>query len=153
MKGKRHTEEAKRKNSEAHKGKRASRETEFTTERMKALYRDPQYIKKIANSWNIKPNKPEKIILALLENLYPGQWKYTGDFSFVINGKCPDFVNCNGQKKIIELFGDYWHRGQNPEDRAAIFAPFGYMTLVLWEHELKDLKKTILKIQEFAEVA
>lgn len=26
-----------------------------------------------------------------------------------IGGLCPDFVNCNGKKVIIELFGDYWH--------------------------------------------
>lgn len=135
------------------RGKRCSPKTEFTSERMKALHRDPVYMEKVRKALNIKPNKSEAAILNLLNLLYPDEWKYTGDFSFMINGKCPDFVNCNGQKKIIELFGDYWHRGQNPEDRAAIFAPFGYKTLIIWEGELKNPQSIILKIRKFAEAA
>jgi len=132
------------------KGKRCSPQTEFTSERMKSLYRDPAYIRKMMKAWNRRPNKPESLLMRLLDYLYPGQWKYTGDFSFTINGRCPDFVNCNGQKKIIELFGDYWHRGQDPADRAAIFAPFGYETLVIWEHELIKIQSVIDKIRGFA---
>jgi len=149
MKGKHHTEEANRKNSDAHKGKRLSPKTEFTSDLLKGRYQDPAYVQKMAKAWNIKPNKPESCLNNLLEGLYPGQWKYTGDFSFTINGKCPDFVNCNGQKKIIELFGDYWHRGQNPQDRIDTFRPFGYETLVIWEHELKNIDSVIERIRGF----
>jgi hypothetical protein len=70
----------------------------------------------------------------------------------VVAGKCPDFVNVNGQKKIIELFGDYWHRGQNPQDRIDVFKPFGYETLVIWQRELEDLKSLRHKIFDFAEL-
>lgn len=149
MKGRSHTEEAKKKNSDAHKGKRVSPGTEFTSERMRALHCDPVYMDKVRKSLNIRPNKPETIILNLLGRLYHGQWKYTGDFSFIINGKSPDFVNCNGQKKIIELFGDYWHKGQDPQDRINAFKPFGYDTLIIWERELKDIDSVIKKIHEF----
>lgn len=135
------------------KGKRCSPKTEFTSDRMKALHRDPIYMDKIWKALNIKPNKPETVILNLLNSLYPDEWKYTGDFSFTINGKSPDFVNCNGQKKIIELFGDYWHRGQNPQDRIDAFKPFGYDTLVIWERELKQIESVVDKIREFAEAA
>jgi predicted nucleotide-binding protein (sugar kinase/HSP70/actin superfamily) len=37
------------------------------------------------------------------------------DYFFKNNGKIiierynPDFIQCNGKKKIIELFGEYWH--------------------------------------------
>lgn len=103
----------------------------------------------MATAWGIKPNKPEKFLLRLLNDLHPGEWKYTGDFSMTINGKCPDFVNCNGQKKIIELFGHYWHRGQNPQERIDVFKPFGYETLVIWEHELKNIENLIEKINAF----
>jgi very-short-patch-repair endonuclease len=103
----------------------------------------------MGKAWRIRPNVPEMSLLGLLEELYPGEWKFTGDFSFVINGKNPDFVNCNGQKKVIELFGDYWHRGEDPKDRAAIFAPFGYSTLVIWERELKDMEKVAKRIHKF----
>lgn len=141
--------EARKKISIAHKGKRLSPATEFTSERMKAKYRDPVYIKKMRKAWNMKPNKPETLILNLLNDLYPGEWKYTGDFSFTINGKCPDFVNCNGQKKIIEFWGDHWHKEQNPQDRINAFKPFGYDTMVIWGHELKDMDAIIARIDEF----
>jgi len=146
------SEESKRLCSLANKGKRYSPETEFTSSSLKKKYQDPIYVKKMAKAWGIKPNKPESFIINLLNELYPNEWKYTGDFSFTINGKCPDFVNCNGQKKIIELFGDYWHRGQDPQDRINTFKPFGYETLVIWEHELKNMNSTIEKIRKFVEI-
>lgn len=144
------TEATKLKKSLAITGIKRSKETKALISKIaKIRYLDPAYVKKMAKAWNIKPNKPETIILNLLNDLYPGEWKYTGDFSFTINGKCPDFVNCNGQKKIIELFGDYWHRGDNPQDRIDVFSPFGYQTLVIWESELKHINSVIKRIQKF----
>lgn len=119
----------------------------------KENFKDPEFCKKMGIAWGMKPNKPEKLILKLLDRMYPGEWKYTGDFSFTINGKCPDFVNCNGQKKCIELFGSYWHEGENPQDRIDTFKPFGFDTLVIWEKELKDIGNVAKKIQEFHEAA
>ena len=55
----------------------------------------------------------------------------------------------NGQKKIIEMCGDFWHKGQNPEDRKAIFAPYGWKTLIVWEHELEDIQSLSNKLTEF----
>ena len=95
------------------------------------------------------PNKLETIILAILETLYPGEWKFVGNGEVMIGGKFPDFININGQKKIIEVFGDYWHCGENSEDRINIFKPYGYDTLVIWEHELKDMGTVRNKISEF----
>ncbi len=60
--------------------------------------------------------------------------------------KIPDFVNINGKKKVIEVFGDYHHRGQDPQYRINEFKSFGWDTLVVWEHELKnmaELKETL----------
>lgn len=110
---------------------------------------DPEYTKMMGTAWRVKPNKPETFLLNLLNELYPGEWKYTGDFSFVINGKSPDFVNCNGKKLCIELFGNYWHRNDNPDDRAKVFEPFGYKILVIWEHELKDIEQLKEKLEGF----
>jgi hypothetical protein len=117
----------------------------------KKRWKDPEFAARRGREWQIKPNKPETFILNILNELYPNEWKYTGDFSFTINGKCPDFVNCNGQKKIIELFGDYWHDGDDPQDRINIFKPFGYDTLVIWEHELKDIDSVKSLIKKFSE--
>ena len=116
---------------------------------MMRLYQNAEYCEMYRKAMGMKPNKPETFLLGLLDQMYPGEWRYTGDFSFTINGKSPDFVNCNGQKKIIELFGDYWHQGECPADRAAVFAPFGYQTLVIWERELKDVKRVVGRITEF----
>ncbi len=114
-----------------------------------ALWKNDEYIKKIQASFHCKPNKPETAILNLLNDLYPNEWKYTGDFSFVINGKSPDFVNCNGKKLIIEMFGDYWHKGESAKDREDVFKPFGYETLVIWESELKNIDAVKSRIQSF----
>jgi len=62
------------------------------------LWKDPNYYKKVQIGLNLFPNKPETIILNILNELFPNEWKYTGDFSFIINGKNPDFTNINGKK-------------------------------------------------------
>lgn len=119
---------------------------------MRMRWKDGNHAKNIQKSLHISPNKPETLLLGILEELYPGEWKFTGDFSFIINGKNPDFTNINGQKKLIELFGDYWHRGENPQDRINEFTPFGWETLVIWERELVDKNLLISKIKEFCNV-
>lgn len=120
-------------------------------------YQDEEFKNKVisaslsANREN-KPNKAELRLLDLLNSLCPNEYKYVGDGQVIIAGKCPDFINVNGQKKIIELFGDYWHRGEDPKDRAKIFKPFGYKTLVIWESELKNIEKIKRRICKFHEL-
>ncbi len=120
-------------------------------EKSKLLWQDGSYVKKLQQAYHRKPNKPETILLTLLNDLYPNEWKYTGDLSFMINGKNPDFVNCNGKKLVIEMWGDYWHKGEDPKDRAKVFKPFGYETLVIWERELKNPDKVISRIRDFVD--
>jgi len=115
----------------------------------KKLFQDPVYRKRLSAAWNMKPNQPEILLLWLLEGLYSGDWQYMGDFSFIVNGKNPDFMHVK-QKKLIEFFGDYWHRNDCPGVRAAIFAACGYQTLVIWECEMKDLERVADRIHEFA---
>lgn len=115
------------------------------------LWNSLDYIEKQNISRQILPNKPEKKIMVLLDCLYPGEWKYTGDFSFLIGGKNPDFVNINGQKKCIEHYGTYWHKGDNPQDRIDLFKSYGWDCLVIWESELKDFKSLRRKIFNFSE--
>jgi very-short-patch-repair endonuclease len=97
----------------------------------------------------IRPNKPEKILSVLLNKDY----KYVGDGSFIINGFNPDFINCNGQKKIIELYGDYWHNlpdyKERDKCRIKSYKKYGYKTLIIWEHELKNLRQLNNKLIKF----
>jgi len=106
-------------------------------------------VKNILRGSSIKPNKPELAILDILNEVVPEEWKYVGDGKLIIAGKNPDFVNVNGKKQIIEVYGEYWHNGHNPEDRVNLFAEYGYSTLVIWESELKDTDKVIEKIKMF----
>ena len=162
-----HTEEHKRRNSEAIKilwkdlkyretivkaqkiGQNNLEVRKKKSQQSKKRWQCPEFVKKMQLGLSLHPNKPETILLTLLNKLYPNEWKFTGDFSFMINGKNPDFVNCNGQKKCIELYGDYYHKGQNPQDRKDIFKEFGYETLVIWEHELENLERVKFRIHKF----
>jgi hypothetical protein len=117
----------------------------------KLRWKNPEFLNKMTIACDIKPNKPELALFQILEHLFPGDWIYTGDYTFWINGKNPDFTHCNGRKLVIELFGDYWHRDDNPEERASIFATSGYRTLVIWERELKNIHSLTTRIKQFIE--
>jgi very-short-patch-repair endonuclease len=121
-KGRKHTEQTKKNHSIV----------------MKKKWEDPAYAKKMFKAYAMKPTKPELQMEALLNELFPKEYKYVGDGDVWIAGKCPDFINCNGQKKIIEVYGDYWHKDDNPQDRIDIFEPYGYQTLVIWASEIDD---------------
>ena len=85
-----------------------------------------------------KPNKKEILLHDFLQNKFPNTYMYVGDGQFILAGKFPDFVRTDGINQIIELYGDYWHRNDDPQDRIDLFKQFGYSTLVIWEHELVD---------------
>jgi len=94
------------------------------------------------------PNKSEKKLLQLLvKNNFP--FSYVGNGSFSVGGLCPDFVATDNSKRLIELFGDHWHEPEEEEERKKIFAQFGYKTLIIWEHELKDEKAVLNKIESW----
>jgi len=65
--------------------------------------------------------------------------KYTG---------VPKYIN--GQKKIIELFGEPFHKPEEEQQRINLFAQHGYQTLITWYNELKefDLIRRIIQFNE-----
>jgi len=101
------------------------------------------------------PNKPEKIMINLIE-------KNSLPFNYVGNGKIwfrgghqsfnPDFLSKN-PKHIIEVYGDYWHNLPNirkrDKERLRTYSKYGYKTLIIWEHELKNPFDVLNKIKEF----
>ncbi len=103
------------------------------------------------------PNKPERKLRRILKDLFPGEYKYVGDGKVWINSKNPDFININGQKKIIEMFGDYWHSKEHtgiPNEkheriRRRIFAKYGYETLIVWQKELQHVSALRRKLKDF----
>lgn len=120
------------------------------------LWKDPEFVAKRMKAIRVKPNKLEKSLDKLLQRLFPNQYKFVGDGEFILASKCPDFVNIAGQKKIIEVFGDYWHGEertgvsdrQHAQERIDLFAKYGYQTLIIWERDLVDvflLKEKLFK--------
>jgi hypothetical protein len=123
----------------------------------KEQYKDPVLAKLVVQNItrtasHISPNKPEQLVMHILDQNYPNEWKYVGNCGLVLGGKVPDFMNINGKKQLIEVFGDYWHRGQNPQERIDHFRQFGFSTLVIWEHEMKILEVVEEKIATFLSV-
>lgn len=47
----------------------------------------------------------------------------------------PDF-RVPGTMRMIEVYGDYWHIGENPQDRIDLWRSVGCECLVVWEHEI-----------------
>jgi very-short-patch-repair endonuclease len=122
----------------------------------KRLRENPEYRDRIVRATlaacRKTPNKAEQKLARFLDNRFPGDWKFVGDGSFILNGYNPDFINVNGKKLIIEMWGDYWHHGEDPADRAKVFEPYGFRTLVIWEHELKNLLAVGSKLKGFINV-
>ena len=77
-------------------------------------------------------------------------YRYTGNAQFILNGKAPDFVHYK-KRKIIELFGERWHKPEEEDRRTTEFATSGYQVLVIWQKELKvkNRKKLVEKIRFF----
>jgi len=98
-----------------------------------------------------KPNKIEVEFLKIILQACPNEYIYVGDYSMIIGGKCPDYMNVNGKKKLIELFGDYWHEKGSEWKRIEHFSCFGFDCLVIWESELKTKPKEeiVSKIRNF----
>lgn len=96
-----------------------------------------------------EPTSAEKRLNDILQEHFPGEWKYVGDGKVWIDHKCPDFINCNGSKKIIEMFGDYWHSEDDILKRKEHFSNYGYETLVIWEHELENEREVVNRLKSF----
>lgn len=111
----------------------------------------PAYALKMFKSWKRKPNESETKLLDILDSLCPTEFRYNGDMSqgLILGRKIPDYINVNGKKKLIELFGNYWHKGQNPERLKRHYAKYGFECLVVWESELKDERSLKQKITNY----
>lgn len=123
-------------------------------------WKNPEYrenaVRRILQGNRQFPNKKELQLLSLL----PNSWQYTGNGQLIVAGKCPDFWDGSG--RLIELNGCYWHgcpvcgegkecNEERDQDRIDLFKREGYNTLIVWEHELKDVDMITKKILSFSE--
>ncbi len=116
---------------------------------MKEKWQDPEFAKMMWDSQCRFPNKPEQFWTEVLPERYPQlEWEYTGDFSFIINGKSPDFVS-KKYKLVIEFNGTWWHRNDIPGEREGIFAEKGWKTFIINEVEMQDMEKLYQRLDQF----
>jgi hypothetical protein len=84
-----------------------------------------------------KPNKLELRVEAYLNEHFPGEWQFnTGEV--LVAGFVPDFVRADGSNNLLEVFGSYWHRDDNPNRKKAIYKKAGFACAVIWEHEFNQ---------------
>ncbi|MEK6732109.1 MAG: hypothetical protein AABY55_00635 [Candidatus Omnitrophota bacterium] len=113
--------------------------------RTKLRWQDPEFQKKMKEALSQRPNALENDfynkVIEKIPNLV-----YVGCFDFFVNGKNPDFIlDENGNtSKCIDLFGDYWHKDENPQERVRHFKDAGYNLLVIWEHEWKNHQNMVI---------
>lgn len=103
---------------------------------MKKLWQNPEYFKLFFKAIKKRPTHPEKIF----NEMTPDIIRYTGNRAWwrkLNDGKNhnPDF-KITGQNKVIEIFGDYWHRNDNPQDLIDLYAQAGLDCLIFWENEV-----------------
>jgi very-short-patch-repair endonuclease len=82
------------------------------------------------------------------ENKLP--YRFTGTIKNCkrVANKIPDFTH-KKEKKLIELFGEYWHPRSDEEKRIKHFKEHGYSCLVIWCAELRYPNKVLEKIRRF----
>lgn len=135
------------------------------SKKTKKRWQNPESAKRMIKALQKKPTKLELEIGNLLNIMVPNQYKYNGNKGdIIIGGRCPDFVNCNGQKKVILINGIYWHLWKlrrdknNPnltkedieaEERKP-YEGFGFKVLFLWEDDINTKRgEVVQKIEGF----
>lgn len=123
----------------------------------KKQWENPETVRRFMVSNRAKPNGQERLLDGMINSI-TDEFAYNGDASqgVVVGGKVPDFVNVNGKKQVIELFGDWYGQkktgfteGESEERLKLVYDKFGFDCLIIWERELKDANRLITKIREF----
>ena len=123
-------------------------------ESMKEQWKDPEFQQRWSKSVHMKPNGPERQLQSVLDKHSPGEWKYTGDGTFWIEGKNPDFTNVNSKKQVIEIFGYYWHdpnlfpNRMSEEELIAHYKEYGFNCIIFWEFDVYNEEEVIERIKQ-----
>ena len=147
--------------SKALKGKPKSEETK---KKHKINWQNPQFrnrqIRLMAEGRKAKPNKFENNVNNLIQTNFPNQYKINVSRKTIINGHTPDFINCNGEKKVILANGIYWHLWKLQKDNPKLtkenierkerkpYGELGFKVLFVWEDEMDNPDKVVEKIRK-----
>lgn len=111
----------------------------------------PEYWEHYIAGQNLKPNRAEIILSQVLDELCPGEFAYNGDYRLKtsVDRLIPDFININGKRKIIDLFGSYWHQEDEVNQRIERYKKHGFDALIIWDYELKNLENVKREVLNF----
>lgn len=141
------TQKTKDKMSKSLTGRKATEEQKKNYKNAALIrWENPEYAQKVLCVDS--PNKQEKQLLRVLNELMPGEYQFVGNGKIVISRKIPDFIDTS-RTKLIEMFGDFYHKNQNPQERIDFFSQYGYRTLVIWASELRNNEQLKTKIINF----
>jgi very-short-patch-repair endonuclease len=136
-----HTPEVKAKQMEYLKKRWANeKEHKKASEKSFAMWKLPDHHRKVFYNWGKKINKAESKLQNILDELYPGEWEYVGNGKRSVGGKCPDFVH-KEKNAVVELFGNYWHKPEEEQQRKDFFIEQGYECAIVWEYTMKERGK------------
>jgi len=137
-------------------GTRGWKASEKTRERQSKIgkehWQNPEYQKLMFETRNAKPNKLEKYFSELIGD----RIRFVGNYIFHIRTKNgirnPDF-KVNGQKKVIELFGNFYHKGEDPNNLIKAYKEAGWDCKVFWEYEInKETERVIKQVEDFIKI-
>lgn len=130
---------------------------EYEELRIKRLH-DDDVASRFIKSLMKRPTKPEQKFIDMTKK-YNLPYKYVGDGEFILGGRCPDFLNYNGEKKVIEIFGRVFHDPEKSffkisykkteEGTIKHYEKYGFKCIIIWEEELKNEKKVLNTIGDF----
>jgi len=121
------------------------------SESVRALWENPEYVAQQQASRHLKPNFDETWLMCILNAYFPGAWTYNGNGNVTIGGRIPDYVHQDGIRKVIELFGSYWHTMDDEPDRISHYSKYRYDCLVLWTDEIYDVESVESRVRELIE--
>jgi len=142
---------------------------ETSRKRGKKLWTNSNYAKRVLTGCRQSPNHVELKLLALLNNILPGEYEYTGNGKTPVGSRHPDFTGINNNKNVIELYGRKWHADPDvyssndiarygktaceiwdmDSKRIQELRDHGKKVLIIWQKEMKDINKLNQKIMEF----
>ncbi|MDP3983630.1 MAG: hypothetical protein Q8Q52_01315 [Acidimicrobiia bacterium] len=133
-----------------------SKHSAYMSERNREMWQDPEMKERIAakiseaianGRYGRSPNNLE----SFFDEITSDDVRFVGDGSWwrkIDNRhRNPDF-KVTGQPKVIELFGDYWHRDDDPEQVVKEYASAGLACLVFWESEVYEQTEDVLRRTE-----
>jgi len=124
----------------------------------KEFHRSPAHIARVANTYcslacsteanSLLAGKSMNGLESDFAAVFP-ELRYVGDGQIWFNaGKVrinPDFIILE-KKLVVELWGDYWHRNDDPVVRVQQFAKVGWKCMVIWESEFRNTPEAVISL-------